>query len=76
MWLLITRVPSACLIFAIRMYQRLISPLLGPTCRFTPSCSEYVLTAIEKYGVLAGTVRGLYRICRCHPFARGGYDPP
>jgi putative membrane protein insertion efficiency factor len=59
----------------IRVYQLAISPMLGPRCRFYPSCSCYAHTAIERYGVLRGTWLGLWRIARCHPFHPGGYDP-
>jgi len=57
------------------MYQRLVSPLLGPACRFEPTCSEYSRQAIEKYGVFRGTWLGVRRIGRCHPLHRGGFDP-
>lgn len=70
------RFPSVCMIFCVRLYQRGISPLIGPSCRFTPTCSAYMIEAIEKYGLFRGTFRGLRRILRCHPFNRGGYDPP
>ncbi|WP_206028688.1 membrane protein insertion efficiency factor YidD [Thalassoroseus pseudoceratinae] len=60
----------------VRGYQRFISPLLGPSCRFTPTCSEYFIQAVRKYGILRGTWRGVMRILRCHPFHPGGYDPP
>ncbi|MFQ6077618.1 MAG: membrane protein insertion efficiency factor YidD [Thermodesulfobacteriota bacterium] len=60
---------------SIRFYQFLISPLLGPTCRFIPSCSQYTIDAIEKYGLLRGMSLGFLRILRCHPFHPGGYDP-
>jgi putative membrane protein insertion efficiency factor len=59
----------------IVVYQRLISPLLGPACRYEPSCSEYTRQAIERYGVGKGTWMGIKRIARCHPFHPGGYDP-
>lgn len=60
----------------VRGYQRFISPLLGPSCRFTPTCSEYFIGAVRKYGIIRGTWRGTLRILRCHPFHPGGYDPP
>ncbi|MEM9187223.1 MAG: membrane protein insertion efficiency factor YidD [Planctomycetota bacterium] len=67
---------SLVLIVVVRAYQLLISPLLGPRCRFTPTCSEYFLLAVRKYGPLAGAWRGVRRIARCHPFHPGGHDPP
>jgi hypothetical protein len=59
----------------IRFYQRRISPLTGPTCRFHPTCSQYTLEAVQKYGSLKGSWLGVRRIFRCHPFHPGGYDP-
>jgi putative membrane protein insertion efficiency factor len=59
----------------IRGYQLAISPLLGPRCRFYPSCSCYAHTAIERFGVWRGFWLGSKRLLRCHPFAPGGYDP-
>jgi len=63
------------LIFFIRTYRLLISPLLPPSCRFTPTCSEYAMQAIEKYGALHGFYLAARRLLRCHPFHSGGYDP-
>jgi putative membrane protein insertion efficiency factor len=60
---------------AIRAYQRLLSPFLGPSCRYLPTCSEYAATAIARHGVWRGGWLGLKRILRCHPWAAGGYDP-
>jgi len=59
----------------IRLYQKLISPLFPPSCRFTPTCSEYAIQAVNKYGIFKGTVKAAYRILRCNPFNKGGYDP-
>ncbi|MCA9126201.1 MAG: membrane protein insertion efficiency factor YidD [Planctomycetales bacterium] len=70
------KIPARIMISLVRMYQRGISPLMGANCRYQPSCSQYMILAIEKYGVLRGAWKGLWRILRCHPFARGGYDPP
>lgn len=59
----------------LRAYKRYISILLPPTCRFEPTCSMYMYQAIEKKGVLRGTILGLRRLLRCHPFSAGGFDP-
>lgn len=67
--------PRQIFMWIIRGYQLAISPMLGPRCRFYPSCSCYAHTAIERYGVLRGFWLGLRRLLRCHPFAEGGYDP-
>jgi putative membrane protein insertion efficiency factor len=58
----------------IRLYQLLISPLLGPACRYTPTCSHYAAEAIELHGA-RGLLMAVWRLLRCHPFARGGFDP-
>ena len=64
------------LIFLIRLYRKYISPLTGrSTCIYVPTCSQYAIEALEKYGVLKGTYLAVRRILRCHPFAKGGYDP-
>lgn len=63
------------LLFAIRLYRALISPAIGPACRFYPSCSEYAFQAIGKYGVIKGGYLALKRIMKCHPFHPGGFDP-
>lgn len=60
---------------AIRLYQRLLSPLMGARCRYHPSCSHYTVEAIEIHGPLKGTWMGIRRIGRCHPFHEGGLDP-
>ena len=65
----------AAFIFPIRLYQRLVSPMLGSSCRFVPTCSEYTAQAIDRYGVLRGILKGGLRIMRCHPFGGGGLDP-
>jgi uncharacterized protein len=60
---------------AIKLYQRFISPILPPSCRFVPTCSEYAYQAIAKYGLARGVWLGVNRLLRCHPFHPGGYDP-
>jgi putative membrane protein insertion efficiency factor len=64
------------LIAPVRLYQWLIRPVLPATCRFQPSCSEYFILAVRKHGPLKGAAKGVWRICRCHPFNDGGLDPP
>lgn len=66
---------ARALILPIRGYQRFISPLLPPVCRFYPSCSAYAVEALRVHGALYGLWLGIRRIARCHPFTRGGYDP-
>ncbi len=76
LWQSIVRVPGEVLILLVRGYQWTLSPLVGRQCRFQPTCSNYFIGAVRKYGALQGTLRGIWRICRCHPFHPGGYDPP
>ncbi|HST10662.1 MAG TPA: membrane protein insertion efficiency factor YidD [Terriglobales bacterium] len=59
----------------LRGYKAVVSPLLPPSCRFVPTCSEYATEAVERYGVLRGSWMAVTRLLRCHPFAKGGYDP-
>jgi uncharacterized protein len=68
--------PANLLIVAARGYQWTLSPLIGRHCRFHPTCSNYFILAVEKYGAVRGTWKGICRIARCHPFHPGGYDPP
>ena len=60
---------------AIKLYRCFLSPLFPPVCRYTPSCSAYMMEAIEKKGLAAGLLMGLWRIARCNPFSGGGHDP-
>ncbi len=59
----------------VKIYRKLISPIIPPRCIFYPTCSEYSLQALEKYGFIKGTYKSIKRILRCHPFNNGGYDP-
>lgn len=70
-----SRILKKIFILPIRFYQYAISPLLGPSCRFTPSCSHYMVQAIEEWGVLKGLWLGTKRITRCHPWGGHGHDP-
>ena len=63
------------LIFVVRVYQTLISPLFPPSCRYYPTCSNYMIDALKKHGAILGLVMGICRILRCNPFIRGGVDP-
>ncbi len=63
------------LILPIRFYQRYISPMLPPACRFTPTCSQYAVEALQKYGPIKGLYLAIRRILRCHPWGGSGYDP-
>lgn len=62
-------------LFLIKFYQKFISPLFPPSCRYTPTCSQYTFEAVQKYGVLKGLFLGIKRILRCNPFFSGGEDP-
>jgi putative membrane protein insertion efficiency factor len=70
-WLLAT-----FLILGVRFYQVVLRPVLPAVCRFQPSCSEYFILAVRKYGPVRGACKGVGRICRCNPWNPGGYDPP
>ena len=63
------------LIWVVRIYQIVISPMIGPHCRFQPTCSNYTIEAIESYGLIKGLILGIRRISRCHPWHPGGLDP-
>ena len=67
---------AAFLVCGVRGYQLVLRPLLPPLCRFQPSCSEYMIAAVHKYGPIRGCGKGLWRICRCNPWTPGGIDPP
>ncbi len=73
---IVNRGVSWVLVLAVRCYQAFLSPLLGGSCRFTPTCSAYFIEAVKKYGPWRGGGKGVRRLLRCHPLHRGGYDPP
>ena len=62
-------------LLSLRGYKWAISPMLRPACRYVPTCSEYAMEAIERHGVLYGGIKAVWRLLRCHPFAKGGFDP-
>jgi len=66
----------ATLLLLLAAYQRLVSPALPPCCRFVPSCSTYAREALSKHGLCLGLLKTAWRLARCHPLCRGGYDPP
>lgn len=67
---------SFFLIAGVRLYQIFLGPFLGGRCRFEPSCSNYFIEAVRKRGPVTGAIKGIGRICRCHPWNPGGFDPP
>jgi hypothetical protein len=69
------KVPKLIMLLILRGYKGAISPMSLPACRYVPSCSEYAIEAVERYGALRGGLMGLWRLMRCRPFAHGGYDP-
>lgn len=73
---LLAHLVTDLLVFVVRIYQIMLSPLIGHHCRFRPTCSNYFIEAVRKYGPVTGTLKGLWRICRCNPFTPGGFDPP
>ncbi|MHA7134495.1 membrane protein insertion efficiency factor YidD [Oerskovia turbata] len=73
-WRAVRRIPLIVLVGLIRIYQRLISPMTGPTCKYYPSCSQYALVAVQRHGVLRGVRLAVWRLLRCNPWSRGGVD--
>ena len=76
MWNALYTLPRNLLKGGVRLYRLILSPHLGAACRFTPSCSEYALQALDKYGAMKGFVLAVHRIIRCNPWGGHGYDPP
>ena len=71
-----SRLLALPLIWLVRAYQLVISPMFPPSCRFYPSCSAYAASCLEIHGAFRGSLLSLVRVCKCHPFHPGGYDPP
>ena len=71
----VPQVAGRAAVLLVRAYQAFASPLMPPTCRFQPTCSQYMIEAIEKKGLLRGVLKGVWRILRCNPLFPGGYDP-
>lgn len=69
------RLPAVALVLVLRCYQLLLSPVVGPVCRYAPSCSSYAVTAIRERGAVVGCLMAARRLARCHPWAAGGWDP-
>jgi putative membrane protein insertion efficiency factor len=76
LWTFLCALPARGLIALVRLYQVTLSPWVGRQCRYYPTCSNYMIEAVRKYGFLRGGWRGVCRIARCHPLHAGGYDPP
>jgi len=74
--LAIRNAPRSALIVLVRFYQAAISPHLGASCRYTPTCSQYAVEALTRYGAIRGSILATWRIARCHPWGGHGYDPP
>jgi uncharacterized protein len=68
-------IPKQVLLALLLCYKRAISPMFLPSCRYVPTCSEYATEAIDRYGALRGSAMAIWRLLRCHPFVKGGYDP-
>lgn len=75
MWKRLTRAITTTLVWGVRGYRLAVSPLLPPSCRFTPTCSNYAIEALERKGLFTGIRMAAWRLLRCHPFHPGGYDP-
>lgn len=72
----VVRTPGEILVLMARLYQVTLSPIVGRQCRFLPTCSNYFIGAVRKYGAIRGTLKGIGRVFRCNPFHPGGFDPP
>lgn len=72
----IWHLPANIVIALVKVYQWTLSPIIGRQCRFTPTCSNYMIQAVQRYGAVKGVFKGIGRLLRCHPFCKAGYDPP
>jgi putative membrane protein insertion efficiency factor len=72
----VARLPTLALLGLVRAYQLLLSPFFGGRCRFEPSCSRYAAACLDSHGALRGSLLSIVRLCKCHPFHPGGFDPP
>jgi putative membrane protein insertion efficiency factor len=72
----VARAPRIGLIALVRFYQAAISPHFAPSCRYVPTCSEYAVEALQRYGAIKGLILSIYRVSRCHPWGGSGFDPP
>jgi uncharacterized protein len=66
---------TKCVLYLLRGYKWALSPILPPACRYVPTCSDYAMEAVDRYGVFRGGLMAMWRVLRCHPFVQGGYDP-
>lgn len=71
----VTEVAKTAVLALLRAYKWAVSPMFLPACRYVPTCSEFAMEAVDRYGVLRGSLMAAWRVLRCHPFAQGGYDP-
>ncbi len=69
------QIPRIAVLLLLRGYRWAVSPMFLPACRYVPSCSEYAMEAVERYGVVRGSIMAIWRLLRCHPFSKGGLDP-
>ncbi|HVO79482.1 MAG TPA: membrane protein insertion efficiency factor YidD [Terriglobales bacterium] len=70
-----SQIAKTVLLYLLRGYKWAVSPMFPPACRYVPTCSEYAMEAVDRYGVVRGSLMAIWRVLRCHPFAKGGYDP-
>lgn len=69
------QIPKTVVLYLLRGYKWAVSPMFLPACRYVPTCSEYAMEAVDRFGVIRGSLMAAWRVLRCHPFVKGGYDP-